>query len=146
MRPLLLILTITLLTGCEFKFGDDYTLGESTFDDKALQTVSRVSGLQLPEGTRGLNMVYLGSGIDDALIAKLQIPASHAFQLTTQIKALSGRTTSAIESLAQGKAWWNQDALDIKVHRQLDVKNDYLEVILGQEGSTWILLVKWFST
>jgi hypothetical protein len=30
--------------------------------------------MKLPNGTRGLNMFYQGSGIDDALIAKLRIP------------------------------------------------------------------------
>lgn len=144
MRISLALLILALLTGCGLNFGDDYTLDAATFDSKALATVQGVSRLTFPDGIRGLNMFYQGSGIDDALIAKLEIPRAAAANLAAQIESIQGQPASVSETMAEGHPWWNQDSLVVKTHRKLQVGADYLELILGEDGEKWILLVKWF--
>jgi len=134
-----------MLTGCGLNFGEDYTLDASTFTDEHIKTVERVSHLSLPKGVKGLNMFYQGSGIDDSLIAKLQIPEGKVTQLKDAIAAVNGSEGSASESMADGHNWWNEAQLEVDVHRKLNVGGDYLELILGQVSGEWILLVKWFS-
>lgn len=161
-RPVLisgiLLLAILLLAGAfvflrgvqnaaaDFNFGEDYTRDATSFTAEDIKTVETASRLKLPEGTRGLNMFYQGSGIDDALIAKLQIPGDRAADVAEAISAIEGSQGSASESLAQGHAWWNEEQLQVKIHRSLNVDSDFLEIILGQSDGEWILLVKWFST
>jgi hypothetical protein len=130
----------------DFSFGDDYTLDASNFDAKAMETVEQCSGLSMPSGARGLNMFYQGSGIDDAFVAKIQIPQENVMAVAQQIEHLSGTSASASESLTNGLTWWNPESMTIKTQRELRIDSDFLRVILGQEKNAWILLVQWIST
>lgn len=130
----------------DFSFGEDYTLDASKFDAKAMETVAQCSGLSLPSGARGLNMYFQGSGIDDAFVAKIQIPQEDAMVVAQQIEHLSGTSAAASESLANGLIWWNPESMKIKIQRELRVNSDFLQVILGEEDNAWFLLVKWIST
>lgn len=140
------ILSLCPLTGCQLKFGDDFTVDESTFTEEHIKTIERVSRLDLPEGVRGLNMFYQGSGIDDALIAKLRIPEPKVPELKDAISAVKGTKGSGSASFVDDYDWWTESQMDVNIHRKLNVKSDYLELILGQVDRQWILLVKWFST
>jgi hypothetical protein len=91
-------------------------------------------------------MFYQGSGIDDALIARLEIPPVAVTNLAAQIDAIQGHEASASETMAKGHPWWNEDSLTTKTHRKLQVGSDYLELMLGEEDGKWTLLVKWFAT
>lgn len=130
----------------DFNFGNDYTLDASKFDAKAMETVERCSRLSLPADARGLNMFYQGSGIDDAFVARIQIPEKAVANVTLQIDKLPGKSAHASEDLTKGLTWWNQKSMQIQTQRRLNIGSDYLEVILGEEDNAWILLVKWFST
>lgn len=135
-----------LLAGCGLKFGDDYTLDAASFDTNSLDTVANVSRLQLPDGVRGLNMVYRGSGIDPALIAKLEIPPESASNLVFQISSIQGKSkASASETLTRGHSWWTEKSLTVEIHKKLILGSEYLELIFGKEEGKWILLVKWFT-
>lgn len=146
MLRFLKILAVCLLAGCDLNFGGDYTLNALSFTDEHLKTIERVSHLTLPEGTRGLNMFYQGSGIDDALIAKLEIPEEKVLTIMNEIEMIKGTEGVASESIAVGHDWWSENMMNIKLHRKLNVRSDYLEMILGQEEDNWILLLKWVST
>ncbi len=130
----------------DFNFGDDYTLDASKFDAKVMETVEQCSGLSLPSGARGLNMFYQGSGIDDAFVAKIQIPQEDVMAVAQQIEHIAGTSAAAAESLTNGLTWWNPESMKIKIQLELRIDSDYLQVILGEEGNAWILLVKWIST
>jgi hypothetical protein len=135
-----------LLAGCGLNFGQDYTLDSASFDARGLATVAQATRLQLPEGVRGLHLVYHGADIDDALVAKLEVPREAVTNLLAQIAAVPGTKASASETLAAGHSWWTEAALKVAAHRKLNLGSEYLELILGEEGSQWVLLVKWFST
>jgi len=134
------------LTACSLNFGEDYTREQSSFTAEDLMTVESVTKLKLPPGVKGLNMFYQGSGIDDALIAKLKIPEDQVTSLANAIYGLNATEGAASTSLSEGYAWWNEGELKVKVHRSLNLNSEYLELILGQVGGDWILLVKWLST
>ena len=130
----------------DFSFGEDYTLDASKFDAKAMETVEQCSGLSLPAGARGLNMFYQGSGIDDAFVAKVQIPQQDVMAVAQQIEHLAGTSAAASESLTNSLTWWNPESMKIKIQRELRIDSDFLQVILGEENNAWFLLVKWIST
>ena len=68
------IVVSMMTTGCDLDFGDDVELSGAAFDATKLAEVSKLTGVVFPPGTRGVEYLYLGSGIDDSLAAKVVIP------------------------------------------------------------------------
>ena len=142
-----LILLCVATCGCSpiIDFGDDYELDSTTFTTNAIATIENATGLQLEDGVVGLNMVYFGEGIDDALIAKLRIPSDLASNVIDQVKSYDHNPGVASEALADGYAWWNTNSMTVIIDRQVDRKMNYLQLSVCKELDNFILLVKWFE-
>lgn len=144
MRFMLAVFTFCMLAGC-LEFGKDYGLDASTFDAKAMKRVEGLTGLNLPPGSKGLHMYCWESGIDPAMIAKVEIPAEAVPKLAGQIETLQSSDYS-IASPPKDHAWWNPSAMKIRIQRSVFESGRGLRIILGEENGRWMLLVWWHTT
>jgi hypothetical protein len=74
------LIFLLVLVGC-LEFGDDVELSGDEVEASVLAEVERITGVNFPEGTEGLNYFFLGSGIDDALWLKAIVPEEKIAEL-----------------------------------------------------------------
>jgi len=124
----------------------DYTLREANFTKAALKVVQTHSELTLPDGTRGLNMVYEGSRGDPALVAKVEIPAEAVDGVKEQIERCANEDYHGIGFLSDTVPWWNPTRLKVIIERKYTVRSSYVHVFLCQEDRHVVLFVEsmWF--
>jgi hypothetical protein len=154
MRVIPLVSLTLVLTGCGPKVGSqqlgknrsDHELDETTFDAAALALVQRNTGIQLPDGSRGLNMFYQGSTcIDPSFVAKIQIPESSGGELASRIKKIRHRRGAVSGSLTEKVPWWTPSSGTIRVQRQFNPGGDYVRAILSQEEDRLVLYLEWIN-
>jgi len=143
-----LILLISLMTaGCDLKFGDDIELSGAAFDSAKLAEVSKLTGVNFPLGARGVEYYYLGSGIDDALAAKIMIPNTEIEEFKSNTVMTTGTDSKASIQIGRGKPWWKIDSLTDRIDRKLDLPNArFLEVTCGREETDFIVYLSWITT
>ncbi|HEX7260878.1 MAG TPA: hypothetical protein VF258_03605 [Luteolibacter sp.] len=143
-----LVLLFAFATACcNLKFGDDVELSGAAFDAAKLAKVSTLTGLTFPVGSRGVEYYYQGSGIDDALAAKIIIPATGIDDFKSNAVMATGTESKATMEIGRGKPWWNPDSLTDRVDRKMDLPNArFLEVTCGQEGSDFVVYLSWAAT
>jgi hypothetical protein len=144
--PLILLVSF-MAGGCDLKFGDDVELSGAAFDSAKLAEVSALTGVNFPPGTRGMEYYFLGSGIDDALAAKVVIPDGEIDDFKSNAVMTTGTDAKASIQIGRGKAWWRIDALTDRIDRQVDLPNArFLEVTCGREGSDFVVYLSWMTT
>jgi hypothetical protein len=92
--PVIAALSV-ILTSCDMKFGDDVELSGAAFDATKLSQVSTHTGVTFPTGSVGVEYFYLGSGIDDALAAKIMIPETAVKEFNTNPVFTTGTNSKA---------------------------------------------------
>jgi len=141
----ILIFSIALvLAGCDYKVGD-YQLDESTFDDAAIAMVQKETGIQLPDGSRGLKMLYQGSAIDPSFLAKIQIPESSKEEIVNHIGEIEHQDGTVNGSLTEKVRWWSPSSGTIITQRQSTPEGNYIRAILCQEGDQLVLYLEWIK-
>jgi hypothetical protein len=142
------ILLISFMTaGCDLKFGDDVELSGAAFDAAKLAEVSTLTGVAFPPGARGIEYYYLGSGIDDALAAKVMIPDAEIDEFKSSTVMTTGTDSEARIQIGRGKPWWKIDGLTDRMDRNLDLPNArFLEITCGREGSDFVVYLSWITT
>jgi hypothetical protein len=124
----------------------DYHLDEKSFDGAALRTVEKRIGVKLPAGARGLHLLYEGSGVDPAFIAKIEVPAKSAKAFATKLAALPNGGLTSIDNPMTGQVtWWNPVKANVQVERLFDPtgRGDGLHLLLCSEGQRRVLYVMW---
>ena len=106
-----LVSVVLLLVGCGDRTTRGYHLNEKSFDAQALRMVEDSIGFGLPKGTRGLHMFYVGSSIDPAFVAKVEIPTSEWETTVAKIQGLEGiphaGDNDVYNSLTGQVKWWS---------------------------------------
>ncbi|SHK44236.1 hypothetical protein SAMN02745181_3829 [Rubritalea squalenifaciens DSM 18772] len=128
------------------RFGEDVELSGDQFDQVKLDEVSKITGVQFPEGSKGLEYFYLGSGIDDALVAKVQIPDDQveAF-LSNSVFQVGSEEGGPLNGL--GKAWWDPSSLTERVDRRQELPNaQFLELSCGREKGQFVVYIGWMTS
>lgn len=156
MRSLVILALVVVLSGCgrnpadpqldwsrDDWHGGDRHLDETTFDYATLEMVQRETGIQLPDGSRGLNMFYQGSGIDPAFVAKVHIPDSSREELASRLEEIRNKDGTVHGSLTEVVTWWTPPNGIIRVQRQFDRGGDYVRAILCQEDNQLVLYLEW---
>ena len=151
MRTILILSLALMLTGCDPGAGSvrledstsDHKLDETTFDAKALALVQKDTGIQLPDGSRGLNMFYQGSTLDHSFVAKIQIPDSSGDELAGRIEKIRHENGTIGGSLTEKVSWWTPSTGTIRARRQFNPGGDYVRAILSQEEDRLVLYVEW---
>jgi hypothetical protein len=147
-RAFIAVLAVGLCfcTGC-LKFGNDTELLAPKVTAQHLQQVSSLTGIRFPNGSTGLAYYYLGSGIDDALAAKIAIPADQkdAF-LQNEIFQKGSKNAPNIQ-IGKPKAWWKIDSLTDRTDRTLQLPQArFVECTLGVEDGKLVVYISWIST
>ena len=143
---LIAFLPLALLTGC-LEFGDDKELKDDQIDLAALRQVTQVTGVIFPEGSKGKDYYYLGSGIDDALWLKASIPQGKKNEfLQNEIFSHADATPSAHMTL--DRDWWKVDTLERSAHYSMEInqKTEFVGCSIGIEAEELIIYIYWFST
>jgi hypothetical protein len=147
-RVLLAVLAtgLCLFTGC-LKFGDDTELLAPNVTAQHLQQVSSLTGIQFPDGCTGLAYYYLGSGMDDALAAKVAIPADGKDAFLQNEIFQKGSTNAPNVQIGKSKAWWKIDALTDRTDRTLELPQArFVECTLGVEDGKLVVYISRIST
>lgn len=133
------------LTGC-LEFGKDTEVLGPNITASHLQQVSSLTGIQFPEGTIGLAYYYLGSGIDDALAAKLVIPQDKKDTFLQNEIFQKGSTNSPNIQIGKLKPWWKINDLTDRTDRTIQLpQSRFVECTLGSETGKWVVYVSWIS-
>lgn len=135
-----------LLPGC-LKFGDDIEVEAPHVTAEHLEQVSSLTGIRFPEDSTGLGYYYLGSGIDDALAAKVAIEADKKDAFLQNEVFQKGSTRAPHIQIGKSKAWWKIDALTERIDRTLDLPQArFVECTLGAEDGELVVYISWIST
>jgi hypothetical protein len=136
-----------MTAGCDLNFGDDVELSGAAFDSTKLAKVSTLTGITFPPGAQGIEYYYLGSGIDDALAAKVMIPDAKIDEFKSNTVMTTGTDSKASIQIGRGKPWWKIDGLTERIDRKLDLPNArFLEITCGREGSAFVVYLSWITT
>lgn len=140
---LFFILTFLLLIGCrDSRWFREFELDEKTFNSEAMQMVIRDTGLDLPEGVRGLNFRY-SPPIDPAFVARIEIPKEARFHVQKQIEAIKNQDIDLSGGPGKKVAWWPPPQKKMVIDRQLiQADGDYFRAALTQEDKRIILYVE----
>jgi hypothetical protein len=141
--------SLLVLSGCKpgLSFGEDVELSGANFDSSKLTQVSTLTGITFPKGSEGIEYFYQGSGIDDALAAKVRIPndAINEFKTTTVFS--EGSDSKPTVQVGRSKAWWKVDGLSERIDRTKELPNArHLELSLGKEGEDFVVYLSWITT
>lgn len=143
----LILLVLLITAGCDLKFGDNIELSGAAFDSAKLAKVSKLTGVNFPLGARGVEYYYLGSGIDDALAAKIMIPNTEIEEFKSNTVMTTGTDSKASIQIGRGKPWWKIDSLTDRIDRKLDLPNArFLEVTCSREGTDFVVYLSWITT
>jgi hypothetical protein len=135
----LMFALISIMMGCSPNPGKDYELSEQSFTKESLQMVEKETGIKMPDGARGLNLLYRGSKIDPSFVARIEIPAASLLMVSNQIAKYPDREVKIVGSLTEQVSWWNRSENSIRIKRVFDGKR----VMLCQEKELWILYVEY---
>lgn len=147
MKPTIFILIFTLcLTGC-LDFGDDIKLSGSDIDDKVISDISRLTDVVFPEGIIGIEYIYYGSGIDDALILKASIPYDKREEFCENDFFKNGKDESHYGSyLAHNEAWYKVDELKNSEYRGYMFPNgNLIDCHIGEESGLIVIYFSWIT-
>ena len=141
-----LAVSVCLLTGC-LDFGDDTEVVAPDVTAQHLQQVSSLTGIQFPDGSAGLAYLSLGSGIDDALIAKVAIPTDKKEEFLQNEIFQQGSTETPYIQIGKQKSWWKIESLMDRTNRILQLPNArFVRCTLGVEDGKWVAYISWHET
>lgn len=143
--PLILVMSIMAI-GCDLKFGDDVELSGAAFDSSRLAEVSALTGIVFPTGSRGVEYLYLGSGMDDSLAAKVVIPDDQIDVFLCNPVMEKGEDSKASVQIGRGRHWWKVDGLTDRIDRKQDLPDvRFLEVSCGREATEFVVYLSWWT-
>jgi hypothetical protein len=142
----LLALSLSLLSGC-LKFGNDQELLAPKVTATHLQQVSTLTGINFPAGTTGVAYLYFGSGIDDSLALKAEVPPEQKDTFLKNDAFLKGTAEPPHLQIGRGRAWWKLDTLKNAMHRKVELpKGRFAEISLGLEDGKLVAYISWICT
>jgi hypothetical protein len=145
-----LMRTSVTLGICLLAFGcndstKNYELDAGSFTPKYLNMVEQCTGITLPNGSHGLNLLYKGHQIDAAMLAKVEIPAGTEAALATQLSQLPSTDEHVISSLTSQASWWIPSTQVVRTNRMLLHGHNLVHVILTDQNGQSILYVEWYQ-
>ena len=140
---LLVIGALLLVTGApSSRWGQEFELNENAFDSEAMQMIRTDTGLNLPDGVRGLNFRY-SPPIDPAFVARIEIPAESQDQVLKQIEAIPIQEINISGGPGEKVGWWPPPKELVIIDRHCHQSDgDYFRAALSKEDNRIILYVE----
>ncbi|MFC2133765.1 hypothetical protein ACFLTH_04040 [Bacteroidota bacterium] len=136
---------ILLLAGC-LRFGEDVELSGEDVNSDILAKVTKLTGVVFPEGTKGKNYLYFGSGIDDALAIKVSIPKEKKEEFLMNEIFKLGMNEEPYIQLGKENDWWKLESLADPVHTLYSFPNgNGIECSVGEESGETIVYLTWIT-
>jgi hypothetical protein len=128
-------------------FCQDIPVSGAVFDQRHLfQHLTRLTGLNYPEGTKWLGYFNCGSGMDTALAAKLEIPEYKKEEFLQNDVFKKGRDEFPIVQIGRTLKWWQVDSLHDRIDRTLQLPDSStVECSLGYEENKLIVYISWWK-
>jgi hypothetical protein len=141
-----ILISLLVLVGC-LEFGDDVELSGDEVDASVIAEVERITGVNFPEGTEGLNYFFLGSGVDDALWLKVIIPQEKRTELLKN-QIFAHELDEPNHNMTLDRDWWSIQTLNDQTSYSTKINGgtDFLGCTIGTESGRLILYLHWFST
>ena len=134
-------------TGEPLSFGKDEEWSGEGFTRAKLDAITKLTGVKFPEGAEGVELFYQGSGLDDALAAKVRIPRQGMEEFSGNTVFSEGEAAAPRMEAGKGKAWWKVRELEERIDRKQSLPDArFLEVSVGKEGEEMVVYLSWFST
>jgi len=120
-------------------------LNEADFDREGLDLIEKSTGLDFPEGAKGLRFRYKPP-IDPIVFAKIEIPADSRELIAEQIGALTLKELHFPKDFANDICeWWPSTPEHVLLSRLANNKGYYIEIYLVTEEEHLILYIKYFT-
>lgn len=130
----------------EFSFGENVELSGVEFDEKTLAGVTMLTGVTFPVGSKGLHFYYQGSGIDDALAAKIRIPTDQVSSFLANPVFTRGSDSKPEAQAGRDRTWWQIDRLKNRIDRKMELTNvKFLGVTFGWEEKEAVVYISWHT-
>ena len=142
---LIILVVVAIVIAASFYHSANYTLDQSSFTTNALAMVEKQTRLKIPQGSRGLNMVYEGFKVDPAFVAKIEIPTNAEMGLKSQIEGISNQEYHPIGLLSEKVSWWKPAKNETALERTYAVNSSLARLILCHQDGQIVLYVEWFS-
>ena len=124
-------------------FNTDFELDAHSFGAESLELVGQRTGVTIPDGSHGLNLLNKGRQSDPSFIAKIEIPALSQETVAKEIERFPKSDTLVINSLAGKVSWWRSSNATVRLERQFLRDRDYVHALLCEENGKWILYLEW---
>jgi hypothetical protein len=131
--------------GCDSRRGKNYELDARSFAPENLRMIEKQTGIAIPDGSRGLNLLYEGRQIDPAFAAKVEIPAASHEEVAEMIRRFRNSDTHVHNPISERVAWWNVRKNVIREERAFSTDTNLVHVLLCEEGGRWFLYLEWYS-
>ena len=142
----LVVVLAVAMSSC-LDFGDDIDVVAPAVTVAHLQQVEQRAGIRFPAGSVGLGYYFLGSGIDDALALKVEIPASKRDEFMQNGIFTQGRRDRPSMQLGNGKKWWTPQALGQVEGRTQELSpGRHAECLIGVEDGRWVAYICWYAS
>lgn len=123
----------------------EYSLDESTFDAEAMAKIERESGVNIPDGAKGLAFHHIPP-VDPMVFAKIEIPAEAQDLFTHQIRKLTFSGAAFPEDFANHRCgWWPATPENVVLSKQAFNNGYYIELHLMKEKDDMVLYIKYFT-
>lgn len=123
----------------------DYELSAASFDAAHLKMIESKTGLVLPPGSEGCNLLWRGQQIDPSFRAKILITNDSANAFVEQIKGLPNQKISVVAPKVPSLAWWQPFKGTVAVERTFIQAGCYVHLVICKEGEAWFLFLEWIS-
>lgn len=123
----------------------EYELNEVSFKADTLAKIESESGLQLPQGTKGLRFHYKPP-IDPIVFAKLEIPAGSKDLMVQQLAEMRDFSGKFHSDFANNLCKWWPATVTNGIATKFSTKGAfYIQTHLVQESDKVILYLKYFT-
>lgn len=138
-------LCVTIL-GCGWdRDSTEYSLDEKSFDAEAMAKIERETGIDLPDGAKGLKFHHIPP-IDPMVFAKIKIPADAQDAVTKQIAKLAVSGVESQKDFASKRCdWWPAAFENVLLSKQALSNGWYVDLYLVKEGEDIILYIMYFT-
>lgn len=143
------VIPAMMLTGCgdssHKRLDSDYELSATSFDVAHLKMVEGKSGVVLPPGSEGCNLLWRGQQIDPSFRARVLIPNASVKGLIEQIKGFPDQKITVDAPKTPKLVWWQPSEGAVAVERTFIRAGAYVHLIVRKENESWFLFLEWVS-
>ena len=144
-RTTLMLSIALLLWGCDRRSIKNYELDRNSFNAKHLRMVEEYTGVKLPPGSSGVNLLYKGNQIDAELLAKVQIPIDSVITFTNQLSRIPSIDEHVDSRLTAEVNWWSVPNETLLMQHFFTHGNNLVRVFLTEENGHSIVYFEWYQ-